>query len=187
MMGRLLPLATLLLAAPVLGAELSRTVTDVTPIVNERGAARLLFKTSAPVDLTNVAIREATLTFASVGALEDRRIALKVHPVTTAWTPGAVDWNTGWSRPGGDFDDARYTRVEVDLARDRRGVTFDLTAVLKEIVEEGIFADGFIVTVDPEEGEGIRALDLARLGALATAELTIKYRQVPPRPLRRIG
>jgi hypothetical protein len=153
--------------------------------VNERGAARLLFKSAAPIELSNVAIREARLSFPVVGALEDRRIALKVHPVTTAWTPGAVDWNTGWSRPGGDFDDLLYSRSELDLARGAGTVSFDLTAVLKEIVEEGAFADGFIVTIDPEEGEGIRAQDLPRLGALGTANLEIKYRQVPPRPIRR--
>jgi hypothetical protein len=92
---------------------------------------------------------------------------------------------SSWSRPGGDFDDLLYSRSELDLARGGGAVNFDLTAVLKEIVEEGAFADGLIVTVDPEEGEGIRGQDLPRLEALGAASLEIKYRQVPPRPTRR--
>jgi hypothetical protein len=175
----------LLMAVPSFGAEFTRTIRDVTPILDGEGAARVLFKLDAPIDASNVAVRSAKLTFRALGVPQERRLNLRLHPVTTAWTPGAVDWNTGWSRPGGDFDDARHSRAEIDLREASSELTIDCTAVFKEIVEGGVFADGFILTVDPSEGNGIRTADLARLQGLATATLDVKYRKIPPSPVQR--
>jgi hypothetical protein len=178
-MKRAIPWILLLVAAPASGAELTRGITDVTPILNGRGSARVLFK-APPIDLGSVAIREAVLSFTPAGLPEERTISLRVHPVTTGWSPGGVDWERGWSRVGGDFDDLLYSRVELDLREGAQPVSIDLTAVFKEIVEEAMYADGFIVTVDPQDGAGFRVQDLPRMMALASARLDVKYRTVRP-------
>ena len=74
MMRRAIAFVALLLAVPSFGAELSRGVTDVTPILDGQGAARILFKTGAPWEVSNVGIREATLSFATVPPRPIRRI-----------------------------------------------------------------------------------------------------------------
>ena len=57
-----------------------------------------------------------------------------------------------------------------------------MTILVKEMVEHRMFADGFILTVDPERGVGIPIADLPRLQALGSASLEIIYRKVgPPR------
>ena len=107
-MRRILAVSLSLWAAPVLAEDVSRPITDVSTIA-DRGAVRVLFKTGAPVEAGALAVEQATITFPVAGELDRRRIELRVHPVTTPWEPGTVDWNSGWSRPGGDFDDELYS------------------------------------------------------------------------------
>lgn len=153
-------------------------IAGVTAIANGTGAARILFKTPV-MDLANVAISQATLRVSVVGPLSDRRMSLRIHPVTTPWEPGGVSWTAGWARAGGDFDDDLYAWSELDL--DGGGeLTFDMTRVAKEIVEEGVYADGFLLTVDPADGIGLLSDDVERFQGLASASVEIAYRNVHP-------
>jgi hypothetical protein len=105
--------------------------------------------------------------------------------VTANWNPLTVDWTTSWTRPGGDFDDELYARTRVDLARGATTATLDVTTIVKEVVEAGMSADGFILSVVPREGDGICVEDLARLAGLASATLAVSYVKMPSIERRR--
>lgn len=170
----------LLAAAPVLADREAVGIGDLTTIANDRGAARILFKAPS-MDRANIAVSRATLTVAVTGPVAARRMGLRIHPVTTSWMPGGVSWTAGWSRAGGDFDDDLYAWAELDLNRGATDLVFDMTRVVKEIVEEGVFADGFILTVDPGEGVGLPADDVTRFEDLSSASLDVTYRYIHPR------
>lgn len=178
-------LAAFVVSSPVWGEEQSRDITDVRTILDGEGVARVLFKVNAPVNLDGVAIRRATLRLSASGSIESRKIRLRVHPVTTAWNSGAVSWTSPWTRPGGDFDDELHGRAQLDLGVGTADLRFDVTPIVKEIVEHGMEADGFILTVDPADGRGIRTADLARLQNLVGATLEVTYRRVSSPPSRR--
>jgi hypothetical protein len=111
---------------------------------------------------------------------------IQVHPITTTWTAGAVTWTSGWQKPGGDIDADLYSRRDIDLSKGRQQVGLDLTGLLKEQIEEGMFADGFLLTVPPYVGEGIPAAALTRYVSVANATLAVTYREVSdPPPGRR--
>jgi hypothetical protein len=111
-------------------------------------------------------------------------LELRVYPVTTAWTQGSVDWDSGWENPGGDFDADLYSPARVDL-RSRTGIlVFDLTVALKEIVEGGMDDYGFLVSVRPSEADGIAADDLAIFQNLGSAGLDVSYHTLVSRSPR---
>ena len=164
-------------------AELTRGVTDVTTIADGQGSSRMLFRLASAIEVPDIAIRSAQLTFTVSRAASERKVALRIHPVTTAWSAGAAGW-TGWSRDGGDFDEDLFGRVEVDLSSSSE-VRIDVTAVMKEVLEEGMQVDGFILTVDPREGAGIAAGDVSAFSGLSDATLEMTYRKSPPVPGQR--
>jgi hypothetical protein len=57
--------------------------------------------------------------------------------------------------------------------------------MLKEIVEGEMAADGFLLTVDPVEGVGLRVEDLPRFAGLSLGAVELYYRKVPR--IRRAG
>jgi hypothetical protein len=168
-------------AAPA--AELTRGVTDVTTIADGQGAARMLFRLASAIDVPNIAIRSAQLTFQVSGSASERKVPLRIHPVTAEWSAGAAGW-TGWSRDGGDFDEDLFGRVEVDLSSSSE-VRIDVTGLMKELLEAGLEADGFILTVDPREGLGIASGDVSSFSGLSGATLEMTYRKSPPAPGQR--
>jgi hypothetical protein len=159
----------------------------VAVIENGEGAARILFRGGGFEALANVAISRATLTVPVEGLAEDRAIELGIHAVTRAWDPSTVEWRSGWSRPGGDFDDELLSVARLDLRGGASEMAFDVTALLKEIVESGREAHGFILTVTPADGVGLRVEDLPRFAGLANAALEVKYRALPERRPRARG
>jgi hypothetical protein len=160
--------------------SLTRSVQDVTVISDGAGSSRILFDVSSIGDLGNVAISRATLTLSLSGSTGEGRQTLRLHPVTSSWSPGGASW-TGWSRPGGDFDETIYTRTELDLSRSGT-VSIDATSLLKEMVEGGMTTYGFILTTDPGAGDGLSSDVVSRLQSLGSATLELKYRKVPPKP-----
>ena len=94
-----------LLPAIASAASFTSPVRDVASISEpESGATRLLFTADLAVPEEHVALRRALLRV-PVGSREStEQMVLRVHPVTTAWSRGAVDWSSGWTRAGGDLE-----------------------------------------------------------------------------------
>jgi hypothetical protein len=67
----------------------------------------------------------------------------------------------------------------VDLNRGPSETELDLPSILKEIVEADKVADGFLVTVDPADGRGLKVQDLPRLQGLRTGAVRIEFRTIP--------
>jgi hypothetical protein len=128
----------------------------------------------------SIAIWKAMFRFDLEGQGENRTLPLVIHPVMTDWNPGTVAWETGWNRPGGDFDEELFARAELNLGRGAGQVSVDVTSILKEIVEDGYTCHGFLLTVDRSEGIGFSEADLARVANLGNARLDVSYRAVPP-------
>jgi hypothetical protein len=158
------------------------TLHDVSWIDNGEGAARALFRTSNVPNPRRIVIRQALLRLPLPGPPVERTFELQVHPVTKTWNPETVDWTSDWSRPGGDFDDELFARGSVDLNSGNPVLILDVTAILKELVEERMEADGLILTVPPHQGIGIPNADRARVQGITTATLEVKYRRVSRRP-----
>lgn len=178
----MLALVSVFLLSSLVTADRSRSlVEDVAVIQNGEGAARVLFRSPETLARDGIAIRRATLTIPISGPSEARALHFEIHPVTANWDPRNVDWTTGWSRPGGDFDDQLLALTRVELDRGATTATLDVTFLVKEIVQAGMTADGFILTVVPQDGDGIRTEDLPRLAGLAEAALAVSYIKMPSR------
>ncbi|MBZ0172452.1 MAG: hypothetical protein K8E66_08740 [Phycisphaerales bacterium] len=175
-------LLAFLVASPVFADRRSEALASHATIDNGGDDHRLLFKANGLRSLESVAIRHARIEFDLAGATTDRTLYLSLCPVTTSWEAGSVQWESGWTRPGGDFDEDLASEVAVDLSRGGKA-SFDVTPILKEWLEHGVEYDGFLLTVQPREGgEGIRGEDVTRLQGLANASLVVDYRRVPPPP-----
>jgi hypothetical protein len=180
---------SLLAAGTAWGAAVGTAVQDVTVIEDGRGSARVLLRAGASItSLTGVALSQATLTVTMAGTPAERTLRLRIYPITTTgWNALSVSWTGGWSRAGGDYDEELFAAADVDLSRGSGTAVFDVTSMLKDVLESGMTADGFLLTVDPADGVGIPVTDLTRFGTLATATFDVRYRNVPPRRMSRIG
>jgi hypothetical protein len=148
-------------------------IKDVTVIQDDRGVGRVLFRLDEPGRFDNLTVRRAILEIPYAPIEGDRVLDLAIHPVTTSWGDG-VDWEIGWDRPGGDFDERLSSRARAEI-RGRAGrLVFDLTVSVKEVFEGETFADGFIVTAEAEEGISVE--HLALLEDLSSAALDVDYR-----------
>ncbi|MEZ5065748.1 MAG: hypothetical protein R3B81_13530 [bacterium] len=176
-----------LLATPLFAASIERWIGNVTAITEpETHVGRVLFTADLSVPEEHVAVRRAYLRVPLPLFEASRAMTLRVHPVTTAWSRGAVGWTSGWSRAGGDFEDLVHGRAEIAAGGGGEAV-FDITILAKEILEHDVPNRGFILTIDPGEGVGVPAADLEGLGALTGATIDVSYRKTAPRPRRRQG
>jgi hypothetical protein len=153
------------------GTDRAASIQDVTVVENVEGEARVLFRTSVLPASQNLIVQKATLTIPHSGEAQERTIHLRVHPVTEVWAPGG-DFNT-------DFDADLYAPGQIDLGRGTGTVTFDVTVLLKAILEEGMFADGFVLTSASEERAGIDGADAERFSSMEGAELHITTAMLP--------
>jgi hypothetical protein len=165
--------------------QVVRGLKDIATITDESGVSRMLFRLDGGIDVPHFAIERATLDLGLVGEAENRGFTLRIHPVTTEWIRGAVDWTNGWTRPGGDFEDDLYSRARVHFGGGSTHGVFDLTVPLKQVLEHDMPADGFILTLAPVDGRGIPAEALARFARLDRATVTIEYKVMPPLVARR--
>jgi hypothetical protein len=157
-------------------------VVDVASIEDGEGNARILCHWSAAIDAEHFAIGRAYMKFDVSGEAEERSIRLRFHPVTSPWSAADVAWSSGWSEPGGDFDGAAMSTADIDLAKGSSTVFVSVTEIMKEL-EEGDASNGFLVTVDPADGIGLKEEDLPRFDGLASASLEVSWRRVPAKPI----
>jgi hypothetical protein len=171
--------ALVLFALPLAAArEIDTPLRDRHVITDGEGAGRILFRT-ASIDLDSSSrIERATLAIPFTGTAEARVLELRLCPVTTAWT-SSVTWESGWTDPGGDFDETSCSRAEISFSRGGGVAIFDVTRALKEILEDGAFADGFILRERNGSRAGFDTDDLDRFADFGSAELTITTSVMP--------
>jgi len=168
--------------SPGWALERSLSIVETSVIESPEGEARILFRFE---DLTaeegTAIVRSAELALAISGQAVAREYELRIHPVTRAWS--SPDWEGGWERAGGDFEDDLYSRARVDLTRGGQTVRFDLLSVMNRALGDE-FMDGLILTVAPFDGVGIPEEDLPRFAALASAAIRVQYRWIGGRDVR---
>jgi hypothetical protein len=182
-LGLVFAMVVATLASPVRADEMTSTLTSASVITDGAGAYRVLFRAPGLNGLTDVAVRRAELTIPVAGATARETLRLQVSPVTTSWSAGSASWSSGWSRAGGDFDEELAVLAEVDLAAGS-SAAFDVTVIVKELLESGAAFDGFILSVQPRDGTGLSETDAGRFQSLSEATLTVEYRNVPARAER---
>lgn len=171
-----------LLIYPASAERAARNLSDVATIEDGEGNARFLVNFNPAIAAEHYVIRQAVLKFDLAGEQDDRSISLNVHPVTSAWNSGSVNWTSGWRTPGGDFDENMVAKAEIPLARGAGPVAVDITRAMKEILENGEPWNGIIVTRDPGDGIGIDTDDLSRFSNLSNATIDMSWRKVPQKP-----
>lgn len=166
-------LGVVLLAAPAFADRINAGVTDVTAVTDGEGSTRILFRAGPTERMENVAVRRAWLRW-TTGSGEGQRVALQVHAMGTEWNSGGASWNTSEA-----LNAEVYSRQEIEVGGSRE-VRLDVTRLVKEVLEHGAAAEGFVLTVG--EGTGLRSGTVEALGDLSQATLEVEYRRVPPLP-----
>ncbi len=159
-----------LLGGTAFAGETVVALRDVTGVQDGHGASRVLFRTAALPSFEHRLIESAILSVPYAGSVVDRAREVRVCPVTEAWQ-GAARWNTA-------FDEELYARGTLDLRRGSGTMMFDVTVALREIVEHGLTADGFVLT-GMAPGAGIPTEDATRLSDLSGARLTVRTIELP--------
>jgi hypothetical protein len=164
--GAMLALLFSLLASTVSrAAGISISFPVVLAVQNGRGAARILFR-AAPIPFTErTVIERAILRIPFTGEVESRSLPLRVCLVTEDWSRGGT-WDTR-------YDPYLLSRGEADLRAGSGVATFDVTALLKEMLEYGTYADGFVLTAGRKDRQGITEAEAARFASLEGAELRV--------------
>lgn len=168
------------------GTALAEQVTSVpgrsATIDDGEGHSRILLPWAAPTEDENVTVSRAIFHFEVGGETEERLLRVRLYPITSAWTPETVDWANGWSSPGGDIDEEVWCHATIELERGSHTFAFDVTNVVKEVMEEGYEPYGFLITSEPSEGIGLQEGDLGRFSEIADGSLEVSWRRVPPKP-----
>jgi hypothetical protein len=168
--------ATLLCTTAAQAANLSLSVTVVDYITSPDGKDRLLLQMDRPTALgEHAAIAQATLKVPMPSVLPPDGLEFRLHPILRDWTPGAVDWEGGWSVPGGDIDVALYGGSEFRRQVGRQTFEIDVTSIVLEM-QEGLETYGLMLLVPPHRGLGFEPEDRAILETvLQSATLEIRY------------
>jgi hypothetical protein len=145
---------------------------DVAPTPDGRGGSGVFFRWS-PELAEGAAVRRATLRFDRTGEAVGRALTVRVYPVTAAWS------GNGPVR----YDADLWSHAEVDLA-ESGPVVIDVTTVVKEIVESGFEAYGFVLAADGAEESGLTQADISRLAGLSSGTIDVTWRRVPGAPRR---
>jgi hypothetical protein len=150
------------------GVDRDGILEDVTVVNNGEGDHRILFRTSEMPFSEKTVIQRATLTLPYSGASEERALSLRIHPITESWR--------GFDT---EFDRDVYASAGADLNRGSGTDVFDMTSLMKEILEDGMTADGFVLTVASEEREGLSEDDASRFASMEGAELKVTTTVLP--------
>jgi hypothetical protein len=161
-------------------AGVERAIYDVAYIDDGEGTSRILFRMGDLSDLGHFVVSSAMLNVALAGSAESRALDLRVHNMTTDWNAGSVSWTSGWTRPGGDFEEEVYASSRLDLSRGATIASIDLTPLLKETYEAGVAPRGYLITL--ANTEGLTASDRSRFANLSSATVSVEAIRVPRSP-----
>ena len=174
--------AALLLAATAFADQATRTIHDVATIENGSGQARILFRIGDLSDLGPIIIQRAQLRVPISGEAVARSLDVRVHNLTTDWNAGSVNWTSGWTRAGGDFEYGMYGARLVDLSRGATTAVLDVSSLLKDTYEMEVPSRGVILTADTNYTDGLDASDLSRFANLGSAVVEVEYVRVSRTP-----
>ena len=148
----------------------SRTVPlqDVTAVENGAGSTRIFFRLGEIPFSESTLIRSAVLRLPFTGSARERDIELRVSPVTQAWSTPSFDT---------PFDEDLSGHCDVSFRGGSGVAIFDLTVALKEQLEEGTFADGFVLIAYTEDRR--TSADLSRFGTLTGGQLSLSTMVLP--------
>jgi hypothetical protein len=167
--------AALLFAATAQAATMSVSVTAVDFITSPDGKDRLLLQVGRPGLDERAAIAQATLRVPMPSVLPPDGLEMRLHPILTYWTPGAVDWEQGWSVPGGDIEETLYGGSRFRRQVGRPSFEIDVTSIVLGM-QEGLETFGLMLLVPPHRGLGFEPEDRAVLeSVLQSATLEIRY------------
>ena len=126
---------------PSFAATYEVTASEYVLIQNEQGEFRALVDFALPEGFQNFDIEMAKLAV-YFGPITEV-VEMWLFPVTTAWTSQSAGWNSPWSLPGGDYDDAHALGMYV-VNGDAPIASFTVTEALQILQHVGIYR-GFII------------------------------------------
>lgn len=168
-----------------LAAAASRqlAVGSVRTIQREDGDARVLFRIPGIAELSGQFVTNATLEIPLAHTSAERDVDVYLFAVSQAWTDGTATWNSPWRVPGGEWDLDHYAIAQIGPRNETGVLRFDVSTLVRAIVEGESPPHGFILSAGPAEGVGrFRAADLAVLGDLSGARLDVSCHKARRRP-----
>jgi hypothetical protein len=136
---------------------------------------RLLMRFCFPDSLLGKRILYAELWLPfSLVSLTDSTLRFDVFTVSTTWDENTVTWNYPWQIPGGDIDSLSCSSRYFTLGTNDT-LNLDLTSVVRGWVSLGRRNDGFLVTVNCLDRQGLR-YNLSPLLPFMRSSLSLKIR-----------
>jgi hypothetical protein len=140
-------LLTLIVAFPslCLPASITLPVKAQTIIADGKGETRLLVDFGSLDTLAGYQILYAKCFLdIDVDSCVLQAKEVEVRALTDAWTPGTVDWNTTWSKPGGDISEDFATFANIQ--KGRNGDTeIHLTGLIQAWVDSDMANFGLVL------------------------------------------
>lgn len=136
------------LAVSAMAAEMTVEVNQVTIIHSEdMSEIHVLAKPDLDFPDSTMHIDRAFLNVQASPQTDDTTfISIRVHPITTDWGHGSVDWETPWVNPGGDIVETRYAEYMITLP-ELQDISIDITDLCSRWADGRIPYYGFLVTV----------------------------------------
>lgn len=163
------------LAVSAMAAEMIVEVNHVSVIHSEdMSEIHVLAKPDLDFPDTTMHIDRAFLNIQASPQTDDTTfISIRVHPITTDWGWGNVDWETPWEDPGGDFDDRRYAEYMITLP-ELQDISIDITDLCSRWADGRIPYYGFLVTISESSLAQFTIERHGDSGPVAT--ISLKYR-----------
>ena len=120
---------------------------------------RLLMKFDLPDGFDSSGVDIAWIQFDISVPIEraDTTLLLRFYPLTTEWTPGAVNWDTPWNESGGDFIDSLGQLYFLRAGTDGTN-RIDVTDIYRLYADSELLNFGLIFTVEHVDRRAYRLL-----------------------------
>ena len=178
--------AVLCFSAAAGAATRDLSISGVQAIRRTDGEGRVLFRVPELTALSGQFVTSASLEIPlRRGVAVERDVDVYLFALSQAWSDGAATWDSPWRIPGGEWPVDDYGVAHIRSGRQGAVLHFDVSTLVRAIVDGEAPPHGFILTAGPAEGVG-RFLpgDLSALGDLAGATLHVSYHSAKRRPDR---
>jgi hypothetical protein len=169
--------AAALAAAPTSAAILTVAGTGVTTISDGAGSSRVLLDVRGLGKLQGEWVTEATLTLAVTGTTLAEDLDLSLDLVAMDWSAGA-GWTSPWTKPGGDRLGLEDARIVIPAGSRAETLSFDVTDMVRAVADGEAGDNGFILYPTDPGRPGLDSSELAALGTVSRASLTVEYRSL---------